>query len=716
MNRGVRKAQQSDYDCGAAALCSVASHYGLHVSLAKARILCGCTKEGITIKGILEAGTKLGFSCRACKSENKETDVLDGITLPAIAHTLSDTGFFHFISIFRINKSYITVMDPAKGEIRELSHEEFAKSWTGYLILFEPDRNFTAGNPAGNTFIRLMKLGYRYRKELVRIAAGSVTLSLIGISNSIFLHRIIDRAIPERDIPALAGISCAVVVLAIVGLFISYRKQIYLSVHGIKITTHLVKGYLEKIMSLPLEFHNHYHGGEINSRISDAFNVRLFLSEGVVSIIVSGATLVIAIPVMFHYNSSLAIMATAFIPVYIAIYFIASPKNNRYNKELAKAGAVFETDLLQSIEGITPTKHYCVEEWALEKLDKSYSNLARKLLEASRAAISLGTATEGLSKGVVTAILVSGGFAVFRSSITVGELVSFYTLCPLFSATLAGLVNMNPVISQAKVSAERLFEIMDLSEETAQHCSEETSQNCLQQTSCQHNCSQQINSQQICSRQICSRQICIRGISYSYPGCAPLLENFSCTIDKGKITLLEGAVGTGKSTLASLLMKDYKVARGHIFHEGRDIASIPVHEWRRRIAIVPQKCHMFNASILTNIVLDDRNPDMEQVAGICAEVGIMEKILWLPSTFNTCIGERGVALSGGEMQKIAIARALYRRPEIIIFDEATSFMDEKSEQLVMNLMRRLRDSGTTIIAISHNIRFKELADNIIGIP
>ena len=701
MNRGVRKTQQSDYDCGAAALCSVASHYGLHVSLAKARILCGCTKDGITIKGILEAGTKLGFSCRACKSENKETDVLAGITLPAIAHTLSDTGFFHFISIFQINKSCITVMDPAKGEIRELSHEEFAKSWTGYLILFEPDRNFTTGNPAGNTFIRLMKLGYRYRKELVHIAAGAVTLSLIGISNSIFLQRIIDRAIPERDIPALAGICCAVVVLAIIGLFISYRNQIYLSVHGIKITTHLVKGYLEKIMSLPVEFHNHYHGGEINSRISDAFNVRFFLSEGVVSIIVSGATLGIAIPVMFHYNSSLAIMATAFIPVYIAVYFIASPKNNRYNKELAKAGAGFETDLLQSIEGIAPTKHYCVEEWALEKLDKSYSNLARKLLEASRAAISLGIATEGLSKGVVTAILVSGGFAVFRSSITVGELVSFYTLCPLFSATLAGLVNMNPVISQAKVSAERLFEIMDLSEETAQECSEETSLNC---------------SRQIPSQQILSQQICIRGISYSYPGCVPLLENFSCTIDKGKITLLEGAVGTGKSTLASLLMKDYKVARGHIFYEGRDIASIPVHEWRRRIAIVPQKCHMFNASLLTNIVLDDRSPDMEQVAGICAEVGIIEKILSLPSSFNTFIGERGVSLSGGEMQKIAIARALYRRPEIIIFDEATSFMDEDSEQLVMNLMRRLRDSGTTIIAISHNIRFKELADNIVGIP
>ena len=700
MRRGIRRAQQSEYDCGAAALCSVTAHYGLHVPLAKARMLCGCTKDGITIKGILEAGAKLGFRCRACKSENRNTGALAKIPLPAIIHTRQENGFFHFITLLKIKgKSYV-VMDPAKGEIRELSDGEFAHTWTGYLILFEPDSNFTREDRRGNTFLKLIKLGCKYKKELVHIAIGTITLSFIGICNSIFLQRIIDTAVPQRDIPALAEICCATVALAVTGMFISYSKQIYLSVHGLKITDHLVKGYLEKLVSLPLEFYNHYHGGEINSRISDAFNIRLFLTEGFVSIIVSAATLGIAIPVMFHYNTTLAMMATAFIPIYIIIYLIASPKNIKYNKDLAEAGARFETNLLQCIEGIVPTKRHSAEKWALERMEKSYDCLADQLLKASKAAITLGISTEGLSKGVVTATLVSGTSAVFNNTITVGELVSFYTLCPLFSTPLAGLVNMNPVIAQAKVSAERLFEIMELdNEEECFYKVCDTDRKLGKHT--------EIKGEQ---------DICIKGLSFSYPGCIPLLENFSCTIKRGKITLLEGAVGTGKSTLASLLMKDYKLEKGNLFYGERDIASIPVREWRKRIAIVPQKCHIFNASILKNIVLDEQEPDMAKVTVTCAKVGIIEKILSLPSSLHTNIGERGIALSGGEMQKIAMARVLYREPEIIIFDEATSSMDEHSEQMVMELMRQLRDSGTTIIAISHNIRFRKLADNIVAIP
>ena len=255
---------------------------------------------------------------------------------------------------------------------------------------------------------------------------------------------------------------------------------------------------------------------------------------------------------------------------------------------------------------------------------------------------------------------------------------------------------MNPVITQAKVSAERLFEIMDLE--------------------CGDGYNIDASTEDIVSFNKSNKDILITGLSFSYPGSMDLLKEINIRIMQGKITLIEGAVGAGKSTLASLLMRDMDFDTGSIFYGDKDITSINIEKWRKIIGIVPQKCHIFNTSILNNIVLGEENPDIEKVTEICAQLGIIEKIISLPSSLLTRIGEGGAALSGGEMQKIAIARVLYHGPEIIIFDESTSSMDSISEQMVIDIMRNLRDAGTTVITISHNLRFRELADFIIEIP
>lgn len=691
MYRGVKIAQQSRYDCGAAALCSLATQHGLCISLAKARMLCGCTREGITIKGIIEAGKKLGFNCSGFKSADKDHSSLIGIPLPAIAHTVTKDGFYHYITILEIKGDSLTVMDPDGGEIKRLSTLEFSQLWTGYIVLAEPSESFAPKDERGSTYRMLLEISLQHKKELIHTVSGAIMLFLIGMCNSIFLQRIIDVAIPQRDAVTLTGIASATAILAVLALFISYKKQIYLSVHGIKITSHLIKRYLKKIVFLGQPFYSQYQAGDISSRVSDAFNIRILLSEGVVSIIVSFAALCVSIPILYHYNTPLALMCTAFVPLFIITNSIAGPKNARYSKDLAQAGAKFEATLLQTIEGNTTTRHHCAEKWVLKRLETSFDTHAQCLYKVSKASAVLGISTEGLSKGIITSILVSGGFAVFNNNITVGELVSFYTLCPLFCVPLANLVNMNPVIKQAKVSAERLFEIMDLEYE-------------------EHRVTQSSGGDNE------TKDIDIRGLSFGYPGSIVLLKDINITIKQGKIILFDGAVGTGKSTFASLLMQDMAVEAGKIFYGGRDITSIPVREWRKIISIAPQKCHIYSASILENIVLDDEDPDIGRVTAICTKLGILGKIASLPSSLHTVIGENGVALSGGEMQKIAIARVLYRGTDIMIFDESTSSMDAGSEQVIMEIMKHLREDGTTIITISHNERFKEIADYIVGFP
>lgn len=696
MKRAVRIKQQSFYDCGAASLCSVAAWHGRIITLAKSRYLCGCTKEGITIKGIIEGAKKLDMEGRAYRAVQKDPQALDEIPLPAIAHIKRENGFYHFIAVYAAEKGYITVMDPASGRVEKWTQERFSKEWSGYIIVFEPGMGFRKINEKGDTLLKLSRLAYSNRKEMLHAIAGTVAVSLIGISTSIFIQQIIDIALPEKDLEMLISISLAIATLAGLALFINYAKGRYLAIHGAKIDNTLIIKYLNKISSLPLEHLNRYQPGEISSRTSDAFNIRLLISGGVVSIFVSLATLAISIPLMFCYNSTLALLAVSFIPMYAGLYILSGSINKRYNRALAESGARFETDLLHSIEGSVTSRHYGAEELSSKKVEKSYCTMAERLFRASKAEVFFGVSSEAISRALSATILVCGVFAVLKGKITLGELVSFYTLSTIFCSPLSNIANMSPLITQAIVSAERLFEIMDLEDEGA------------------NTNGKMAGTMPDFRRAV--KTISVRDLSYSYPGGNPLFKNFNALFEQGKITLVCGEIGCGKSTLMALLMQDYKIGKGKIFCEEIDITTISPKEWRRDISIVPQKCHMYNASILDNITCGSSNADLEKVMEICISVGLAEALAKFPSGLLTNIGEEGITLSGGEMQKIAIARMLYKDPQIMIFDESTSSMDEESERVIIKLFQHLKECGKTIIIISHNRMFKDFAERVVVIP
>ena len=182
MKRAVRIKQQSFYDCGAASLCSVAAWHGRIITLAKSRYLCGCTKEGITIKGIIEGAKKLDMEGRAYRAVQKDPQALDEIPLPAIAHIKRENGFYHFIAVYAAEKGYITVMDPASGRVEKWTQERFSKEWSGYIIVLEPGKGFRKINEKGDTLLKLSRLAYSNRKEMLHAIAGTVAVSLIGIS------------------------------------------------------------------------------------------------------------------------------------------------------------------------------------------------------------------------------------------------------------------------------------------------------------------------------------------------------------------------------------------------------------------------------------------------------------------------------------------------------------------------------------------------------
>ncbi len=697
--KGVKIKQFDSYDCGAACLCSVASWYGAQFPLSEVRRACGCTSEGITIKGIIDGAATLGFTAKGYKAENITADTLTYIVAPVIAHTRQENGYLHFIVIYRVSKKYLTIMDPACGEFLKISKDEFVKKWTGYIITLIPAAKIESGNIRADKTRRLLKILTFHKKEILLALYGSIILTLIGICNSMFLRRLIDEVIPSGNLPALILISAVILILIPIQLFIGYSQNLYLLRNGIKIDTELIMSYLGKLFRLPVNFFKEYGSGDLESRISDTYKIRTFISEGVVSLFVSASTVLVVLIIMFSLYWRVALCVLAFIPLYVAVYFAADRINRKYSRELAISSAEFENDIIDAINGAETIKHFGAERIAANKYNKSYSILMEKSYKAGKYGAVCGTAGSGVSLLLLACIIVIGGFYVCGGEISIGELVAFYTLSTMLVAPVSNLININSIANEAVTASERLFEIIELKDEESTGISTDTDKKHV--ISMAENCLSK------------AKELTLNKVTFGYPGRETLLKDLSRCFRFGEITAIQGLNGSGKSTVASLIMRDIQPNRGTLEIDGTGISNFPIEMWRRSVSIAPQRGHVFDATLLDNITAGAETTDYENFKKIYSMVGLDEFCTKHPMGPLTVLGENGSSISGGEMQKIMIARALYRNPKIMIFDEATSFMDEFSENRILDLMVDLKRQGKCIIFITHKSSNMRVADKII---
>jgi ATP-binding cassette subfamily B protein len=288
-----------------------------------------------------------------------------------------------------------------------------------------------------------------------------------------------------------------------------------------------------------------------------------------------------------------------------------------------------------------------------------------------------GTSSETVSRLFTIILLWVGAGYVLQNEITPGELMSFYALTGYLTGPISSLIGMNKTIQNALIAADRLFEIMDLETER----SDET----------------------FPIKRSDVGDITFREVSFRYGSRANVFEGLTLIFQKGKISGVVGESGSGKSTLISLLQNLYTLQSGNIYIGDYDIKFIDNGSLRQIVSVVPQRIDLFAGNVLENIALGDYQPDMQLVFNICHQLGMMGFVESLPNGFGTYLGENGVSLSGGQKQRIAIARALYRDPEILILDEATSSLDPDSEQFVQQAIRMLSAEGKTIIFITHRL-------------
>lgn len=685
MTKKVRIKQRDITDCGAACIASIAIHYNLQLPVSRIRQYAGTDKRGTNVLGLLEAAEKLGFQAKGAKGP---IESLQKIPLPAIAHVVLKSGLHHYVVIYKVTKKHITYMDPSDGEFHKESLPNFQEKWSGVIVLLLPDEGFITGKQKISNSERFWQLIRPHTSIMIQALIGALVYTILGLSTSIYLQKIIDFVLVEGNVRLLNLLSVGMVVILIFQLMIGGYKTVFGLQTGQMIDARLILGYYKHLLKLPQRFFDTMRVGEIISRVNDAVNIRQFINNVALNFIVNGLIVIFSIILMFFYYWKLALIMLAIIPVYLLIYWISNKVNKKWQRRLMEESAELESQLVESLNAVGTIKRFGLERFANDKTEGKFFKLLQSIYKTSIYSLYIGTGSEFFTRLFTIILLWAGSYFVINRELSPGELLSFYALIGYFTGPASSLISANKNIQDALIAADRLFEIIDLDTESTDESKIELTPDLI-------------------------GDINFNNVSFRYGTRSNVFEGLKLRIKKGESTALVGQSGSGKSTLLSLLQNLYPIQEGNITIGGLDLQHINSRSLRKIISVVPQQIDLFNGTIIENIALGEYEPDMQKILFLSKIIGIDDFIEKLPNTYNSIVSEQGVNFSGGQKQRLAIARALYRDPEILILDEATSSLDPASEQKVLDTLNWFKGKGKTIIIIAHRLTTIKQCDCII---
>ena len=676
--------QRDITDCGAACLASVARHYRLNIPVARIRQHAGTDRKGTNVAGMIGAAQRMGFEARGVKGPFES---LFKIPLPAIAHIIVKGVLHHYVVIYKVNGRKLMVMDPSDGHIHSRNHIEFREEWSGVLILLIPADDFVPGNDKKSLLSRFWVLLQPHRSILIQALTGAAIYTVLGLSTSIFVQKIVDFVLVDGNTRLLNLMGTGMIIILILQVFIGSVKSIFTIRTGQMIDARLILGYYKHLLKLPQQFFDTMRVGEITSRIGDAVKIRVFINDVSINLAVSLFMLVFAFGLMFTYYWKLAMFMLLLIPLYSFIYLVSNTLNKKVQRKLMEESAELESQLVESLNSVGTIKRFGLEDHANQKTEARFIKLLGTVYKSGMNSVFSGTSTELVSHLFTVILLWIGGGLVLDKGISPGELLSFYTLIGYFTGPVSSFVGMNKTIQDAIIASDRLFEIMEMEPENDDNRVDLTKQSL--------------------------GNIRFAEVSFRYGTRIAVFEKLNLEIPFQMMTAIVGESGSGKSTLMSILQNIYPLLGGNVYIGDYSINYISNHSLRRMVGVVPQKIDLFAGNVIENIAVGDEEPDMKKIIGICARLGMIGFIEDLPQGFQTQVGENGAALSGGQKQRLAIARALYREPEILIMDEASSSLDPVSEQYVQDAMEYLLSEHKTVIIISHRMSSIQKAGKII---
>ena len=679
--------QHDATDCAAACLAMVCLHYKKETTITRLRDMMGTDLKGTNLLGLSKCANTLGFITQAVRVDKE--GFLSKYTLPAIANVITKEGMTHFVVIFKITKKHVVIGDPAKDLMR-VEIDEFYKTFTGAMLILKPNNSFETGKLKGEKiFNRYMALLKPQAKLFVYGIITSLMITILGIISSLFNNILFDEILPYKQENVLKLVIIVFLGFNISQVIVSFVRQWMMMHLSIKIDIPLMLGYFRHIYKLPMKFFATRKTGDITTRFSDAFTIKdVFTNIALTLILDIGMALITGV-ILFRMNSGLFAIIIFMTIVSILLVFIFKQPYRKINEEQMQQSAVLNSQIIEGLRAVETIKGNANEDVELDNIEKEYIKSLRISYKEGMLSNVQGVISQLISTAGNLILMYFGIMQVLKGNITLGSYMAFNTLSGYFMEPVSNLVGLQLSLQEANISMKRFSEILDYEEEQP-----ETEQNLYQ------------NIEKI------EGDIEIRHVTFRYGNRKPALNDISFTIPKGKKVALVGSSGSGKTTMAKLLLKYYEPEQGEILIDGVDINEISNKSLRKAVSYVPQTIELFSKSIYDNIRVSRMSATLEEVKEAAKAADAHDFIKRLPMQYYTFLEEAGNGLSGGEKQRIALARAFLKKNEFYILDESTSNLDFATENIIFDMIyNKLKKKSMLIVA--HRLATVKNCDVII---
>ncbi len=684
-------------DCGPICLRMVAKYYGKNFSLQRLREIAGINREGVSLLGISEAAEKIGFRTMSCKLTLQQ---LQQTELPAILHW----GQNHFVIAHpqpfpkgRGRKgAYWYIADPAKGLIK-YTEAEFLKHWLsdnnyGIALILSPTPAFyeqEGDKTAGLDFSYLLRYLYRYKQLVIQLFVGLGVGSLLQLIVPFLTQSIVDIGINTRNLNFIYIILIAQTMLFLGRMSVDFIRSWILLHISTRINISILTDFLIKLMKLPMSFFDTKMTGDIMQRMNDQKRIESFLTGTTLNTIFSMFNLVVFTGVLAYFNVNIFFIFLVSSVLY-SLWVIAFLKRRReLDFKRFDISAKNQSSMVQLINGMQEIKlNNCEQQkrWEWEHLQAGLFRFSIKSLSLGQIQ-QAGAFFINEGKNIIITFLVAK--SVIDGNLTLGGMMAIQYIVGQVNSPIEQLLGFIQQLQDAKISLERLNEIHQMEDE------EPLDKVFLKELPN-------------------NKTISINNLSFTYPGAGNelVLKGINLNIPEGKTTAIVGMSGSGKTTILKLLLRFYTPQKGELKVGVTNLDQISYRYWRGKCGTVMQDGFIFSDTIAKNIAVADDYPNSDKLQHAIKMANINDLIEGLPLGLNTKIGAEGNGISAGQKQRILIARAVYKNPEYIFFDEATNSLDANNESIIMQNLEEFF-KGKTVVVVAHRLSTVKNADNIV---
>ena len=682
-------------DCGPTCLRIIAKHYGKSIPLQQIRILSETTREGSGLLGLSNAAESLGFRTLGVKIDFNT--LVSEAPLPCIVHWNKN----HYVVVYKIDKAKrVYVSDPSYGLIT-YTQEEFIKHWIGenananteegIALILETSPTFYTNEfdneEKKTSFSFLSRYLLKYKSLVVQLAVGLLAGSLLSLIFPFLTQSIIDVGIQNQDIHFIYLVLLAQVMLFIGKMGIDIIRSWILLHLSTRINISIISDFFIKLMKLPISFFDTRMTGDIMQRINDHHRIEQLLTNSSLNTLFSLVNLIIFSIVLLLYDYRLFTLYLLGAGLYVGWISFFLSKRKELDYKMFSQVSQEQSMVIELINGMQEIKMHNAERqkrWGWEFLQVKLFKIKIRALSLEQWQ-SVGGSFINQIKDILMSFLAAK--LVLSGNLTLGMMLSVQYIIGQLNSPLLQLIDFIKQTQDAKISLERLGEIHDKEDEEG-------------------------NEEQY-TVEIPQKDIALNNISFRYIGSDSFVfQDLNLVIPHQKTTAIVGASGSGKTTLLKLLTKFYEPEKGEIKVGNTDMKNISPKYWRDHCGVVMQESYVFNDTIANNIAIGEDTIDKQKLRKAIEIANIQEFIETLPLSYNTKIGNEGMGVSGGQKQRLFIARAVYKVPEYIFFDEATSALDANNEKIIIENLEQFF-KGKTAIVIAHRLSTVKHADKII---